>query len=138
MISISRNVDAFIVASYFDSSMATIYVMTKRPSDMMRILIEKFGIAILPGIMTNTFAAYLFSILITGGTMLLVSLLIGWEPRGELLPAEREGWLRSSQLAIQQLESEPQTRSAFVSRLPAVLAVIAIAIGCTLSFLVFW
>jgi len=99
---------------------------------------EKYGIAILPSIMTNSYAAYLFSILITGGTMVLVSLLAGWEPRGELLPAERTGWLRSSQLAIQQLDSVEKTHAARASWLPAVLAVIAVAIGCTLSFFVFW
>ena len=102
------------------------------------LVAETYGIAILPRIMTNTFAAYLFSILITAGTMVLVSLFIGWEPHGELLHAEREGWLLSSQLAIQQLESAPQTHNALVSRLPAVLAIIAFAIGCTLSFLIFW
>ena len=102
------------------------------------LIAEKYGIAILPSIMTNSFAAYLFSILITGGTMLMVSLLAGWEPRGELLPAERTGWLRSSQLAIQQLDSASPTHTAPASWLPAVLAVVAVAIGCTLSFLVFW
>jgi SSS family solute:Na+ symporter len=99
---------------------------------------ETYGIAVLPSIMINTFAAYLFSILITSGTMVLVSLLLGWEPDGELLHAERKGWLRSSQLAIQQIESAPQTHTALESWLPFVLAVITVAIGCTLSFLVFW
>ena len=102
------------------------------------LIAETYGIAILPGIMTNTFAAYIFSILITAGTMVLVSFLIGWQPHGELLHAERTGWLASSQLAIQQLESAPQTHGAVVSWAPAALAVIAVAIGCMLSFVVFW
>jgi SSS family solute:Na+ symporter len=99
---------------------------------------ENYGIAILPSIMTNKFAAYIFSVLITAGTMVVISLFVGWEPRGELVHAERTGWLRSSQLAIQQLETVSHSRTAPASWLPAVLAVIAVAIGCTLSFFVFW
>ena len=99
---------------------------------------ERWGIAILPSLMINPFAAYVFSILITAGTMVLVSLFAGWEPRGELSHEEKTGWLRSSQLALRQLESARKTQAMPASRLPAVLAVIAVAIGCGLSFFVFW
>ena len=95
-------------------------------------------LAILPSIMTNAFAAYAFSILITAGTMVLFSLFAGWEPHGELLHEEKTGWLRSSQLALRQLKPAPDLPDAAASWLPAVMAVIAVAIGCALSFLVFW
>ena len=99
---------------------------------------ERFGIAILPSLMINPFAAYAFSILITAGTMVLYSLFAGWEARGELSHEEKTGWLRSSQLALRQLESAPERQAMPSSALPAVLAVIAVVIGCVLSFLVFW
>ena len=97
---------------------------------------ETWGIQILPTVMTNSFAAYLFSILITTGTMVVVSLIFGWEAKGELSHVEQPGWLRTSQLAIQNLE--PSDRPPASIRLPLVLAVAAFAIGCWLSFVVFW
>jgi len=99
---------------------------------------ESYGIAILPSIMANTFAAYVFSILITAGTMVIVSLLMGWEPHGELLHEEKTGWLRSSQLTIRNLQPVTQAQTHSIDLLPALLAVIAVVIGCTLSFWIFW
>jgi len=99
---------------------------------------ESHGIAILPGIMTNTYAAYVFSMLITAGTMVLVSLVAGWEPRGELLHEEKTGWLRSGQLELRKLQPSTDLQATPASRLPAVLAIIAVVIGCVLSFVVFW
>ena len=99
---------------------------------------EAYGVAILPSIMTNAFAAYVFSILITAGSMVLFSLFAGWEPRGELLHEEKTGWLRSGQLALRQLKPAPDPQTTAVFRLPAVLAVLAVTIGWGLSFLIFW
>jgi len=101
-------------------------------------LAENFGIAILPSIMTNSFAAYVFSMLITASTMVLVSLCFGWEPPGELLHEEKTGWLRSSQLAIRQLESAAKPQAVRAPWLPALLAVVTVAIGLVLSFFIFW
>jgi SSS family solute:Na+ symporter len=98
---------------------------------------ESWGIQILPTVMTNSFAAYPFSILVTAGTMVLVSLFVGWEPVGDLKHVEQPGWLRTSQLAIQQLETPHDQKSA-TDRLPLLLAWSAFAIGCWLSFVVFW
>ncbi|MCH2213271.1 MAG: hypothetical protein MK110_18375 [Fuerstiella sp.] len=95
------------------------------------------GIQIFPVVMTNPFAAYIFSMLITSGTMLLVSVIIGWEPKGELKHVEKAGWLRTSQLAIRQIETPDESRAASY-RLPLLLAFVACAIGCWLSFVVFW
>ena len=99
---------------------------------------EAYGVAILPSVMTNAFAAYLFSILITAGSMVLFSLFAGWEPRGELLHEEKTAWLRSGQLALRQLKLVSDPQATAVSWLPAATAVIAVAIGCALSFLTFW
>ena len=99
---------------------------------------EAQGIAILPSIMTNTFAAYAFSMLITAGTMVFVSLFLGWEPRGHLLHEEQTPWLRSGQLALQQLDTEPHRTKSAMPWLPALLAAVAVAIGGGLSFWFFW
>jgi SSS family solute:Na+ symporter len=99
---------------------------------------EDFGIAILPSIMANRFAAYLFSMLITAGTMVVTSLFLGWEPAGKLLHVEQSGWLRESQLAIEELAAGRGDEATTIAWLPPVLACVAVIIGCVLSFVVFW
>jgi SSS family solute:Na+ symporter len=107
----------------------------------MRLIAERVAVTqdiqILPAVMVNSFAAYLFSILITAGTMVLVSMIIGWESKGPLSHVEQPGWLRTSQLAIQQLETPDGPKSS-TYLLPLLLAFAAFAIGCWLSFAVFW
>lgn len=102
---------------------------------------EHFGIAILPPFMIDTYAAYPISVLITGGTMVLVSLVRGWEQRGDLLHEETGGWLRESQLAVRRLEADsradrPQRGAA--AHLPAILAWLVVVIGGILFFVVIW
>jgi solute:Na+ symporter, SSS family len=98
---------------------------------------ERYGIQILPAVMFNPFAAYLFSILVTAGTMFVMSLCIGWAPNDVLSHVEQPGWLRTSQLAIQQLAaSDGQTSAGYGLSLS--LAFAALAVGCWLSFVVFW
>ncbi|MGE3999387.1 MAG: hypothetical protein AB7I48_04170, partial [Planctomycetaceae bacterium] len=99
---------------------------------------ERWGVAILPSLMVNPFAAYGWSILTTASTMVLFSLFAGWEPRGELFHEEQPGWLRSSQLALRQLDSAARPRAPVSFLLPTVLACIVVAAGCALSFVVFW
>ena len=108
---------------------------------------EKWGIAILPSIMVNTYAAYPFSMLITAAAMLLISAVIGWQPRGETVEemhTEREGWLRSSQEAVQRLKSEEGDAagtgalSGAKRWVPVVLTILVVALGCFLSFVLFW
>jgi SSS family solute:Na+ symporter len=102
-------------------------------------LAEKYGVVVLPPFLTNPYGAYLYSLLVTAGTMLIVSLFLGWEPKGMLLQPEREGWLRNSQLELQKLNHEPSVPRGTVSRLlPAVLAGLVLLIGLVLSFIVFW
>ncbi|MEO2014929.1 MAG: hypothetical protein ABGZ53_11215 [Fuerstiella sp.] len=98
---------------------------------------ERYGIQILPAVMTNSFAAYLFSILVTAGTMVVMSLFIGWAPKGDVSHVEQPGWLRTSQLSIQQLEA-PDAQKSATHGLPLLLALAAFIIGCWLSFVVFW
>ncbi len=104
------------------------------------LVARHFGIAILPSIMMNREAAYVFSVIVTAGTMILVSLLYGWEPRGKLLHEEKSGWLRASQSKVRELghPSLSVTHGRWSHLLPPVLALIVVAIGCVLSFVVFW
>jgi Na+/proline symporter len=94
------------------------------------------GVLLLPAVMLDGFAAYPISMAITAGAMLVTSLAIGFEPRGPLLHAEAEGWLRRSQSQVQTLETlaVPQRSNA----LPAMLGLVVIGLGIVLSFVVFW
>jgi SSS family solute:Na+ symporter len=104
------------------------------------LVADRWGILLLPPIMINSFGAYLFSVLITAATMVLFSLLAGWQPAREQIEWKEEqasSWLRSSQLAIRQLEPDASGywRPAW---LPRMLAWAVILLGCYLSFVLFW
>jgi SSS family solute:Na+ symporter len=96
---------------------------------------EHFGIAVLPIAMINESASTVFSMLITSGAMIIISLRNGWEPRGELRFEEGGGWLRDSQQEAAQLAP---LREPTMRLLPAILGGLVIAIGVVLSFVVFW
>ena len=105
---------------------------------------ENWGIAVLPSAMINSFAAYPFAVLITAAAMVLVSLVKGWQSREDLLDRghEEEGtWLRSSQQVVRELSSSREATvdpTGLHQALPAILALAAVALGCYLSFVVFW
>ena len=91
--------------------------------------------AVLPPFAANSFAAYPISMGLTAGTMVLMSLFTGWEPKsGELICEEKSEWLRCSQLTVREI-SAPDT-AAF--RVPATLVVAVVAIGGVLCFVVWW
>jgi len=97
---------------------------------------ERFAVVVLPPLMVNAYASYVFSILITAGTMIATSLLLGWETPGELLHQERTGWLRASQLRVSQIDP-----TGHVSRSPAwpvVLGIALVVVGALLSLVIFW
>lgn len=102
-------------------------------------LAEKHGIAVLTPIMANSFAAYPISMLITGGTMVLLSMFWGWEAKSDISHQEKGAWLRSSQESVRQLvdESDEDSQPFSAPWLPGVLAVLVTVIGCLLSFVVF-
>jgi SSS family solute:Na+ symporter len=93
------------------------------------------GVAAMPAVMMNSYAAYPISVLITAGTMLLVSVGLGWEPRKGLLRLEESGWLAQSQRTA-EVESPIDARRSDV--IPVVLGLAVIGLGMTLSFVVFW
>ena len=100
------------------------------------VVAEKLGIAILPPLLVEAYASYIFGAVFTGGSMLLLSLAVGWESPGKLLHVEATGWLRSSQLQVTQIEPGQQpTRS---DAWPISLGLAAVAIGAVLCFVVFW
>jgi SSS family solute:Na+ symporter len=95
--------------------------------------------------LTNKYAAYSYSMLITAAAMVAVSLALGWEKKGELRTVEEDGWLGRSQAearALQEqtgkMEAESISARAPGSLLPAVLALLVLALGCILSFVIFW
>ena len=100
------------------------------------VIAENFGVAILPPLLLDNYASYIFSVLFTAGPMVLVSLGIGWESPGQLLHVEATGWLRSSQLQVAQIE--PGKQPTHSDRWPVGLGLAAVAIGAVLCFVVFW
>ena len=107
-------------------------------------IVRLFEPEALPDVMANDFAAYSFAVLVTAGTMFLTSLLMGWQPRGEVLETragEALVWLRSSQQAVQALDTvqdSGESSTGFSRAIPAILAVAVVALGCYLCFVVFW
>ncbi len=95
------------------------------------------GFVLMPAVMMNSYAAYPVSVAITAGTMLLVSVALGWTPRGGRLRLEESGWLRQSQISAAPVgNSLPEdTRS---NAIPVVFGLAVITFGIALSFVIFW
>lgn len=100
------------------------------------MIAENFGVAVLPPIMVGGLAGWPFAVILTGGVMFAASFVIGWEPAGQLLHEEADGWLRSSQLEVRSID---QTHHVAASDAwPAVLSLSVVLAGIVLSFVVFW
>ena len=107
---------------------------------------ENWGIAILPSYLIDPYAAYPAAMLITAGSMLLISLLFGFEPRAGASPVSHEeqggAWLRSSREAIQALAATQGaasgTSQGAARFLPAALAWLMLALGCYICFFLLW
>jgi Na+/proline symporter len=99
-------------------------------------LATSYGISLLPQLMLDSFGAYPISLLITGGAMLLASLILGFEPKGALLRTEPSGWLGESQRQAEKSDRVLEQRRNNV--LPAILALAVVGLGLVLSFVVFW
>jgi hypothetical protein len=97
---------------------------------------ESWGVALLPQVMLENYGSYVLSMLLTAGTMAVMSLFIGWEPPGAALHVESGGWLRSSQLQVSQIEATDAISRGELW--PRLLAVAVIAAGVLLSFVVLW
>ena len=105
------------------------------------VVAEKFGIVLLPPVMMGTYAAYPLSMVVTAGTMVLTSLIIGWESQNSssLSRLPREGiWLQSSLKEIQRLQPNTIEVSWKHPLLPVVLCFLVIITGSFLTFVVFW
>lgn len=101
-----------------------------------------FGVAVIPPAMASGLAGWLFGVLVTAMTMLLVSLVWGFPPREKLLHEETGAWLRASQLEVQAIDRTHQvsagTSSPVGTLWPIVLGLAVILVGAGLSFVVFW
>jgi hypothetical protein len=102
------------------------------------LVAEHFGVALMPAFMVDSYAAYPLSMIITAGTMVLVSFVYGWETQKEPTTdehVEKGAWLRESQEAVRQIAAQEGPEKG---RLPLLLAVGVVLLGCVLSFVVFW
>ena len=105
------------------------------------VVSENFGIVLLPPLLMNTYAAYPLSMVVTAGTMVLTSLITGWESKNSLslVSPPREGtWLQSSLKEIQKLQKNTAEASWKHPLLPIVLCMLLIVTGFLLTFVVFW
>jgi Na+/proline symporter len=94
------------------------------------------GLLIMPAIMMNSYAAYPISVVITAGTMALVTATLGCERRyGSLHPAQMD-WSRRSRLESTDLKSLLEVERNH--KTPLVLGLGVIGVGLVLSFVVFW
>jgi SSS family solute:Na+ symporter len=98
-------------------------------------LAAETGTVIIPPVISDGTAAYPISMAITAVTMLIVSIVWGWAPKGELLHEERSGWLRDSQQEIRRVAVD---EVAADGRMPMVLGVAVLGIGGFVCFVVFW
>jgi SSS family solute:Na+ symporter len=101
---------------------------------------SQFGFSIMTGTLANSWAAYPLSMIISAATMVLCSLFLGWESRetqtGHTGHEEESPWLRSSQIEVQGLASEPVAGHSMVT--PVLLSALVLMTGCYLSFVLFW
>ena len=100
---------------------------------------ENYGVAVLPAWAANTYAAYPISIALTSGSMVVVSLVRGWQPAGTPLRGENTAWLRASQEALQTVSGPEAVRvRGAAGWLPSLLTLGVVGIGLYLSYVVFW
>ncbi len=95
-----------------------------------------FGIQVLPSVMVDGLAGWLFGVFVTGAVMILFSLVFGWTPPGELLHEEKEGWLQASQCEVRGLARPPEYARSHVWA--TVWSWLVVLTGAGLSFIVFW
>ena len=101
-----------------------------------RPIAENFGVAILPQWAAGDYAGYIFAVLLTAGSMVVMSLLLGRESPGRLLHEEKTEWLRSSQLQVGHIK--PANTPSYSDAWPIGLGVAVVLVGTLLSFVVFW
>lgn len=97
---------------------------------------SQHGVMLMPSVMIDEQVSYPVSLLITSSTMLAVSLVCGWEPRGQLLLKNRDGWLASSELAVQQIDQTH--RRVHQAAWPVMGALLVTAAALYLVFVLFW
>ena len=98
-------------------------------------LAAEHGVIILPAVMLNRFATAPISLLLTASTMVIASLVLGWEAQGELLHEESAPWLRKSQ---QHMAQQTQAAPEAPPRVPLLCGMMVLGVGVVLSFVVFW
>ena len=100
------------------------------------LIAASYHIQILPTFSLDKYGAYLYSFVLTALGMLMASLVLGWVPGGQLVHREQRGWLRTSQLQLE--EGRPVDRSRFEQFLPGPLTIGLVATSLILSYVVFW
>lgn len=90
------------------------------------------GISLFPPVFLNSFASYPITVLLTTSSMVIVSLVLGWEPATQTIASNDITVNQSSFLG--ETPSESRVREL----LPSVLGITVLVIGAGLSFILFW
>ena len=150
-----ENIASFFVrvTSVFVIPLMTVYLMgvftrVHRRSGIVGLIAgSSYGIlavigsslGMLPFWLTDRFVAYLWSIAITSGAMILSSLVLGREQKRDALGTEESGWLRRSQADVPEIQESPfpgGVPSCWLQ--PHLWAGVVIATSLLLVFYFFW
>ncbi len=99
------------------------------------VVAVRFGVAILPAVLVNNYSGTVASLLLTALAMAAVTVIRGRESSREPRTLAGRGWLAASQVPVAAADVRGQQRG---SRVPVALGLVVVAIGCVLSFGVFW
>lgn len=94
------------------------------------------GTKILPTSMINSLNTAPASMIITAGTMLLVSIFLGFSSKTELFHKEKTVWLQSSREQI--VDSQISKSSRIVELFPLISGILVLIIALILTFIIFW
>lgn len=90
---------------------------------------------VVPAVLLDRFVTAPASLLLTIGTMFIMSLILGLESRSDLCHEEKSAWLQQSQ---QQVVQAVDTDAASNSRVPLLCRQGILRLGLVLSFVVVW
>ncbi|MCA9211882.1 MAG: hypothetical protein KDB27_02360 [Planctomycetales bacterium] len=96
---------------------------------------ERFGVAILRPPFANTYAVSMISMLLTAGTMIAVSCVLGWEKSNTLHETDESGWLAESRSQISIATPDTAIESTTI---PFLLGALVAGAGIALTIVVFW
>jgi SSS family solute:Na+ symporter len=98
------------------------------------LVAEKWEVALLRPPFSNQYAVVPIGMLMTGGAMVIYSLIFGWQASAQVSALSQQGWLQSTSDELQELISSERKNET----LPTILMWATLGVGIVLSFVLFW